>query len=151
MHYVVGFQFNFAGNRVALVRKLRPSAQFGLLNGVGGHVERGETSRAAVRREFREEAGLDQPETLWKHFASLRTHTENLVSFFSSFTDEVEKVRTVTDEVVGVYDVAVVTTYRRQNVSNLLWLLYMALSMRGAERGGDGRESAGLLAVMEVP
>lgn len=151
MHYVVGFQFNEPGSRVALIRKGRPEWQSGLLNGIGGHVERGESASSAMRREFAEETGLEQPEGTWKEFVSLRTWTENLVSFFSSFTDEVEHVGSTTDELVYVYEVAYLVHMKSEVVPNLSWLIPLALTMRKGGSGGDGRESSSLMVVSEMP
>ena len=51
--------FILSGNRVLLLRVgERNPAWAGKLNGLGGHVERGETPRQAALREIKEEAGL---------------------------------------------------------------------------------------------
>lgn len=60
--YSCGFLFTAhlpAQPKVLLIRKNRPAFQKGKLNGIGGHVEPGETPLDAMRREFQEEAGLD--------------------------------------------------------------------------------------------
>jgi hypothetical protein len=57
--YVVGFMFDFAFERVALIRKRKPIWQAGKLNGIGGKIEANETREEAMRREFIEEAGFD--------------------------------------------------------------------------------------------
>jgi 8-oxo-dGTP pyrophosphatase MutT (NUDIX family) len=76
--YVVGFAFcdefmhhmpTFKDRHVLLIRKNKPTWQVGLLNGLGGHVEDGESPAAAMRREFREEAGHDF--TAWENFATM--------------------------------------------------------------------------------
>lgn len=54
-NYVVGFLFD--RGKVALIRKVRPNWQKGRLNGIGGHIEKGETPHQAMCREFREETG----------------------------------------------------------------------------------------------
>ena len=60
-HYVLGFALEagrpYPWGAVLLIRKQRPEWQRGFLNGLGGHVETGETALEAIRREFREEAG----------------------------------------------------------------------------------------------
>jgi 8-oxo-dGTP diphosphatase len=61
-HWVVGFVFKNR-DEVTLVMKNRPEWQKGKLNGVGGKIEAGETSAQAMRREFKEEAGADIPES----------------------------------------------------------------------------------------
>ncbi|KQP63050.1 NUDIX domain-containing protein [Nocardioides sp. Leaf285] len=67
--YVGGFLFDPL-DRVALIHKTR-GAQAGHLNGVGGHVEPGESALAAMVREFHEETGLTTGEGEWDHFATL--------------------------------------------------------------------------------
>lgn len=52
--------FGFRDRRVLLQRvPAGRGAWAGLWNGIGGHVERGESSAQAARREFLEETGLD--------------------------------------------------------------------------------------------
>jgi len=153
MHFVVGFQFDENGRRVALIHKGRPEWQSGLWNGIGGHVERGETVQAAMEREFVEETGVSQQGIRWKHFADLRTWTHQLVSFFLSFTDQVELVRSVTDEEVFVWGLADLRlpSMKEKLVPNVMWLVELALSMREGRVGGDGRESSSLMVVVEMP
>jgi len=153
MHFVVGFQFDENGRWVALIHKGRPEWQSGLWNGIGGHVERGETVQAAMEREFVEETGVSQHGIRWKHFADLRTWTHHLVSFFLSFTDQVELVRSVTDEEVCVWGLADLRlpSMKEKLVPNVMWLIELALSMREGRAGGDGRESSSLMVVVEMP
>lgn len=54
---VVGFPF-FDFDGVYLIRKNRPEWQAGMLNGIGGHVEKGETPINAMIRECFEETGV---------------------------------------------------------------------------------------------
>lgn len=67
--YVVGFLFWF--DQVLLIRKARPAWQRGKLNGIGGHVEPGETYAQAMEREFVEETQINKP-IQWEHFVTLR-------------------------------------------------------------------------------
>jgi 8-oxo-dGTP pyrophosphatase MutT (NUDIX family) len=151
MHYVVGFQFNNDGDRVALIRKGRPEWQAGLWNGIGGGVERGESVKAAMEREFEEEAGLSQRSVIWRPFADLRTWTHNLITFCSSFTDSVDLVCSATDEEVSVYSLARLYAIKTMLVPNVLWLIEMALTMRTERVGADGRESASHMVITETP
>jgi len=68
---VVGFAFNETQDSVILMQKHRPDNQKGFINGIGGHVERGETSQKAMAREFEEETGVEVPLHRWIRFATL--------------------------------------------------------------------------------
>jgi len=58
-NYVIIFTFNTRGDKVLLIKKTkRPAHHVGLLNGVGGKVEEGETGQEAAEREFTEETGI---------------------------------------------------------------------------------------------
>jgi len=151
MHYVVGFQFNNDGDRVALIKKGRPEWQAGLWNGIGGGVERGESVKGAMEREFEEETGLSQRTVIWRPFADLRTWTHNLVTFLHSFTDSVELVHTATDEEVVVYSITRLQAIKSLLVPNVLWLIELALTMRTERVGADGRESASHMVITETP
>ncbi len=88
--YVCGFLFAHASGSpqgapdVLLIRKNRPRWQAGMLNGVGGHVEPGETPAEAMRREFLEEAGVGGLE--WSPVALLAGGGFE-VHFYASWTD----------------------------------------------------------------
>lgn len=69
--YVVGYLLSPGHRQVVLIKKLKPSWQAGKLNGPGGKLEEGETPAQCMRREFREEAGLDLPEDRWLRFGSM--------------------------------------------------------------------------------
>jgi 8-oxo-dGTP diphosphatase len=68
--YVLGFCFNARLDQVVLIEKTRPQWQAGRLNGVGGHIENGETPPDAMAREFREEADWADPLD-WRCFGCL--------------------------------------------------------------------------------
>ena len=59
--YVLGFAFNKGCTEVLLIEKKRPNWMVGKLNGVGGHIEDGETPIDAMVREFKEETNLRRP------------------------------------------------------------------------------------------
>lgn len=121
--YVAGFLFDRSQNTVVLIRKNRPDWQVGMLNGVGGHIDPGESADDAMRREFREEAGLDLDS--WEHYASL-TGDWGCVWFYRAFVDHATlmSLRPKTDEPL------VITSTRAipgNVVPNLHWLLPMAM------------------------
>jgi 8-oxo-dGTP diphosphatase len=114
--YVVGFLFDKQGN-VVLIRKNRPDWQKGRLNGVGGHIEPGETPEAAMVREFREEAGAT---VTWRYFC--RVYGDGYEVFYFSSHDTAD-IRTMTDEEVGSYPL---NNLPENILPNLKWLLPMA-------------------------
>src|SRR5690606_37644269 len=87
--------------RVLLIRKNRPTWQAGKLNGIGGKIERGETPAEAMRREFREEAGLDR--TDWQECLTL-TGPDWRGHFFRAFGD-IDSARAITDEQLEIHAV----------------------------------------------
>jgi 8-oxo-dGTP diphosphatase len=100
-HYVSGFVFDDAKQRVLLIKKNRPTWQAGLWNGVGGQVESYESSLAAIRRECEEECGLRIED--WTLSACLAGHNYQ-VDFWSA-TAQIDQASTVTDEQVQIHDV----------------------------------------------
>lgn len=130
--YVAGFLFDGTGNRVALIEKQRPEWQRGKFNGIGGRIEEGETPEKAMRREFKEETGVDVRE--WYHFATLsgESNVAWTVHFFCAHDtvdlidvrDEPQK----TDERVFVFEVSALTY--EHTIPNLRWLIPMAASMK---------------------
>ncbi|MCL6417664.1 NUDIX domain-containing protein [Aestuariirhabdus sp. Z084] len=69
--YVTGFLFSQDSRQVVLINKINPEWQRGLFNGVGGKIEAGEESAAAMVREFAEETGVIIPETEWIRYAHI--------------------------------------------------------------------------------
>lgn len=69
MEYVLGFAFQ--GSIVYLIEKTHPASQKGMLNGIGGKIEKGETPNVAMEREFREETGVVVPANSWVPFCVL--------------------------------------------------------------------------------
>lgn len=96
--YVLGFLFNEAMDRVVVLKKKHPVGLAGFITGVGGKVELGETAAEAMRREFREEAGLDVER--WLEFARF-TGTDKISCFFAR-SKSMENASTQTDEDVFV-------------------------------------------------
>jgi 8-oxo-dGTP diphosphatase len=108
--YCCGFVTDECRIRVLLIQKNRPDWQAGKLNGIGGHVEEGETDREAMSREFQEEAGVCVDKDRWEHFAGARIFDPasgfplQSISFFYLASNQVFKAaRTRTDEEVGRY------------------------------------------------
>jgi 8-oxo-dGTP diphosphatase len=153
--YVCGFAMR--GKWVLLIHKLRPAWQNGLLNGVGGKMEPGETPVEAMVREFSEEAGRTTAAGDWRLFCSLTDSRQSWrVCFFVTHainwatqpththgpeTEQIEWVK-IKDVVRGKVD----------TVPNLRWLVPLALepdvtfasALFGADlTGPDGRQING--------
>ena len=125
-NYVAGFLFSFDRRRVLLIQKNRPRWQAGKLNGVGGKIEAGETPLDAMRREFREEAGIDG--LTWEEFATLGG-PDFKVHFFAAFGDQISTARQTTDECLIVARVTTIQTLAV--IPNLRVLIPLALDESG--------------------
>lgn len=128
--YSCGFLFTpgCPGTDVLLIRKLRPRWQAGRLNGIGGHIEYGETPADTMRREFLEEGGIDIAS--WDPVAILRGATFE-VHFFSAWTDRVTfgSARAMTDEQLEA--IPVDNLGRDDIIPNLRVLIPLALDRSG--------------------
>ncbi len=129
--YVAGFLFRDNGHNpgqdVALIQKLRPAWQKGKLNGIGGKIEEGEQPMDAMRREFREEAGVLIPD--WRPFSHLTLGDGGRVFFFkadATFSLGDYVIRSMTAEQVGWYSVKAILNGVYPVVPNLRWLLPLA-------------------------
>ncbi len=121
--YVCGFAFNESRERVLLIRKNRPSWQQGFLNGIGGHIEKGEPTDHAMKREFFEECGLDTLSKHWKLFCVL-TGDKWRVYFYKTFNVNIDKAKSKTDEIISL---VYVNHLPKKVIFNLRWLIPFAL------------------------
>lgn len=121
--YVVGFIVNEARDTVLLIRKNRPEWQAGLLNGIGGKIERGELEINAMMREAKEEAGVDA--AAWRHFAMLHNRQCSVHCFVAIGDAPFVKAETRGDEPIVRMPLRSLRTC--DVIPNLRWLLPMAL------------------------
>lgn len=146
--YSVGFAFDDCGH-VALIKKNRPKWQKGKFNGIGGHVEEGETPSECMVREFREECGLVTTSEQWRHYAMLVSERYEVAVFVARDID-LHDVKTMTDEEIVVFRTNAVPFHLC--VPNLQWLIPLALCSE-AERlpgeGGTGSKLVGVTAYYE--
>lgn len=120
--FVVGFPLDDQG-RVALIHKTHPAWQAGRLNGIGGHVDPGETPDQAMRREGREETGVDVD--CWEPVVSMTFPKARIVFYRARVAAAVlDAMRTTTEEEVEVMPLAAVAD--RPIIANLAWLLPLA-------------------------
>jgi 8-oxo-dGTP diphosphatase len=150
MDYVLGFQFDQTGYKVVLIRKARPEWQAGLWNGIGGRVEQSESPEQAMLREFQEETGVPQDHSFWQPLAIIDTWMRDRVFVFSSFTDQVEHVLSVTDESVDLFAVSALLLMGVDTIYNVPWLVSMALSVRGMRARGSVSERPSYMVITEL-
>ena len=118
--WVAGLVFRRGGREIALIKKTHPRWQAGKLNGIGGKIDRGETPLEAMRRECKEEAGVDIKK--WREFALLKVQDGD-VWFFAAMGSY--KLRSLTDERVAWYPVSRLA--KLPLIENLTWLIPLAL------------------------
>jgi len=125
LRYVLGFLFRDNCTSVALIRKDKPKRQAGLLNGIGGKIEDGETELEAMVREFREETGVDTSESGWRQYCEMSGDAFTVYCFVARDSDAWEKAATETSETVEKHHPDLLS--EQDCVSNLRWLVELAL------------------------
>lgn len=101
--FVLGFIFSENREKVLLLKK-RSSAPYNpdTWNGVGGHVEEGETFLEAMVRECQEESGLDIRSTRWLSMGNLTDNKSFDVEIFEAEAD-ISQFLELTDEKLQVF------------------------------------------------
>ena len=124
IQYVCGFYFDHTFQQVVLIWKNKPAWQKGKLNGVGGKIEEGELTYEAMRREFKEETGVDHEK--WHHLITL-TGDDWRVFFYCAIgkVKEFEYVQTMEEEEVAKIPVDRLDDF--DYIPNLQWLVPMAI------------------------
>lgn len=130
--YVVGFLTDSDGEDVVLIRKTHPAWQKGLLNGVGGNIESGETPHQAMVREFREEAGVITYESDWRYVARLYSDQYECYFFHCANTEYYDNSATtdaLTMEGEGerIVKIPVFELRAERCIDNLHWLIPLCM------------------------
>lgn len=123
-NYVLGFLFKHDLSEVVLIKKNRPDWQKGFLNGVGGKINDGESSSAAMTREFFEETGCILYD--WE-FVGEMSGTDWNVHVFKRATLTLHGVNAATDEEIVIVKLDEIHSRRSELVSNIPWLIYSCL------------------------
>ena len=130
--FVLGFAFTENRSLVLLVSKLRPEWQKGLLNGIGGSIERKESPIEAMNRECMEEAGLVLK---WKRKGQMGGINNNGYVFscdiFYAFSSGITLFRQKEDELLDLY--VVKNLKNLKTVANLQFLIPYGVCKDGSE------------------
>jgi 8-oxo-dGTP diphosphatase len=126
----LGFLFNEDLKKVALIEKKRPAWQYGLYNGIGGHLEDDETPSEGMCREFMEETGLALREFIWKKFATMDGGGEWYVHVYCATVpgNYLDVIKSTTDECIKICNVEDVFNGRVKVVHNLIALVSLAIN-----------------------
>lgn len=125
----VGIVFGLELQDVLLIKKDRPERQAGLYNYPGGKLEAGEHPTHAMRREFREETGLDIP--IWFPVTRWLLETEDYTIFFFAQVADITKAaqqpgETEVPEIHGLPDLLKRDISEFVNGPDFLYLLEQA-------------------------
>lgn len=105
--YVLGLAFSEDKQSIVLIRKNRPSFLAGLLNGVGGHIELGESAIQAMQREFKEETNIDTNIEQWQSSTTEYFNDYTLHWFTTQLSEkQLTQLTSLTDESVAIYNIA---------------------------------------------
>lgn len=121
----LGFLFTPDFKKVLLIRKQKPVHHKGLLNGLGGKTEAGETEVECIVREVEEESGLHVPEKDWKEIGSLQWTEWDVAVFTGVYSRKANKVKSDDDDVQW-YDA---NDLPINVVTNLRWLIPLCLDI----------------------
>ncbi len=113
--------------KVALIRRTKPSWQAGKLNGVGGKVEITEMCDAAMVREFKEETGYETEINDWLHYLRISDGIGGFDVFFYTTTGDLSKLKTTTEEKIEIVDVKDVNPLNDNLLDNLVWCIGAAI------------------------
>jgi len=126
--YSLGFAFDSDKQAVVLIRKNKPEWQAGLLNGVGGKIEPGESPLDAVVREFKEETGVDTDPEDWRNFCLIRGEGWKVFCYAIQSDEAYQKAVTIEAEWVVKHYISELD--ESECISNIGWLLRLATEER---------------------
>jgi len=119
IHCVLGFMFSEDSKRVLLIEKIRPEFQAGRLNGIGGKIEKSDSSsKFAMTREFEEECGICTLPNDWTAIGRMLTD-DYLVEIFKAIGN-IDSAKSVEAEQVKICDIANLPS---NCMNNIHWLI----------------------------
>ena len=112
-HYVMGLVFNINHNKVLLIKKLKPNWMKGHWNGIGGHIEEGETAMEAMIRESEEECGHSY---LWEHKITFTCPGGIVFVFAAIYPHNEINFEQIEEEILRVWDIYNLPTTMMSNL-----------------------------------
>ncbi|KKN53700.1 hypothetical protein LCGC14_0599550 [marine sediment metagenome] len=101
--YSMGLMFTKEMSQVLLIKKNHgPKSVIGRWNGIGGHLEDGETPQECQVREYEEETGVKTELSDWAQFTKLQGNDFIVHCFWGNKTYAVLHARTTTNEQVEI-------------------------------------------------
>lgn len=123
--YVLGFMFDPDREKILLIEKNHPEWQNGQLNGVGGKIEKNESTIIAMHREFKEETGIEDFTIPWTLFCTMTVPKLAEVYCYKVFSDHVFDAISLTSEIIHLIDISDI--YKYSFVKNVKSLITIAL------------------------
>jgi len=120
----LAFVFDKKLSQVLLIKKEKPVAHAGLLNGLGGKLETGESHLECVMREVEEEAGLKITADAWQRVGDMYWENWN-VSIWTSVIDK-PKNHFFPDPNV---DWCSASPVPKNSIENLEWLIPLSVDV----------------------
>lgn len=122
--FSLGFIFDAQLQNVLLIQKNRPDWQKGKWNGLGGHVEKGETYLQTIEREVFEESGLNIPANEWIKVGEMKLTDSICWVFAAIYKGELTDIQIKTDEILAWHSIRNIPI---NVLSNLTWLIPFAI------------------------
>lgn len=122
--YTLGFVFNEDLSQVLLIHKLTPLWQKGLINGLGGKHEHGESSYQCVSREVAEESNVHIEKSVWKKVGTLTSSECKITVLTSIYLDNPRDVVGLEKEKVEWF---AVSNLPPNCIPNLYWLIPLCI------------------------
>jgi 8-oxo-dGTP diphosphatase len=120
----LGFIYTPLLDQVLLIQKSKPVFHKGLLNGLGGKTDPGETAAQCIAREVQEESGLVIQEEDWLQIGSLKWTEWSVDVLVAKYSGDQNKALSLTGDPVTWYE----TNKLPANVvSNLNWLIPLGI------------------------
>lgn len=133
-NFTMGIIFSADLANVYLLRKDHPEWQAGLLNGVGGKLNTGESYAVCMAREGKEESGYSGE---WQHLGSMRGQNDvgafQCEVFYSVMAAKVKEPKTCEAEKIEKHPVADLPALIPQMVPHLPMLILASLAHNAAK------------------